>query len=58
MTDRYHCDACGWDGDTPALADDPLGEWIFTLRVCPACGEEVYATIVPPPAPPSKADES
>jgi hypothetical protein len=24
MQTRYHCDGCGWDGDTPALADDPL----------------------------------
>jgi hypothetical protein len=40
----YHCDACGWDGDTPALADDPLGDFISTLRVCPDCGEEVYET--------------
>jgi predicted RNA-binding Zn-ribbon protein involved in translation (DUF1610 family) len=40
----YHCDACGWDGDTPVLADDPLGDFIFTLRVCPDCGEEVYET--------------
>ena len=40
----YHCDACGWDGGMPALANDPLGDVIVTLRVCPECGEEVYET--------------
>ena len=50
MTTRYHCDARGWDGDTPALADKPLGEvWLWTLRVRPDCGEEVYATVIPQP---------
>jgi hypothetical protein len=50
MTERYHCVACGWDGKKPAIQDvsDALGTW--TLRVCPDCGEEVYATIVPPPS--------
>src|SRR2546422_4935852 len=48
MTERYHCEACGWDGDRPAVREeaDPLGTW--TLRVCPACGAEVYATVVTP----------
>jgi hypothetical protein len=31
-----------------------LGEFIFTLRVYPECGEEVYATLVPPPLPPEQ----
>jgi hypothetical protein len=53
MTERYHCDACGWDGEEPAIRNesDPLGTW--TLRVCPDCGEEIYATIMPPPLPPN-----
>jgi hypothetical protein len=57
MTSRYHCDSCGWDGETPRLADDPLGEFVFTLRVCPACGEEVYQTVVldEPDGPPGPA---
>jgi predicted RNA-binding Zn-ribbon protein involved in translation (DUF1610 family) len=46
MTARYHCDRCGWDGEHPTLADDPLGEFVFTLRTCPDCGEEVYETII------------
>jgi hypothetical protein len=50
MTTLYHCGACGWDWDTPALADEPLGEvWLWTLRVCPDCGEAVYATVIPQP---------
>jgi hypothetical protein len=57
MPTRYHCDRCDWDGDTPVLADDPLGECVFTLRVCPDCGEEVYQTIVleGPEGPPGTA---
>jgi hypothetical protein len=60
MTSRYHCDACGWDGENPSLADDPLGEYVFTLRVCPDCGEEVYQVVVlngldEPPASPGAA---
>jgi predicted RNA-binding Zn-ribbon protein involved in translation (DUF1610 family) len=49
MTERYHCDQCGWDGDTPDTweEDGPLGVWV--MRVCPACGEEVYATVVRDP---------
>jgi hypothetical protein len=30
----------------PVLVEDPLGDFVFTLRVCPDCGEEVYQTIV------------
>jgi hypothetical protein len=55
MTERYHCNTCGWDGDTPALAEESLGEaWLWTLRLCPDCGEEVYATIGRPPWPPEQ----
>jgi hypothetical protein len=50
-----HGDACGWDGETPALADDPLGNFIFTLRVCPECGEEVYETPILRDPPGNKA---
>jgi predicted RNA-binding Zn-ribbon protein involved in translation (DUF1610 family) len=44
----YHCDACGWDGPEPVLADEPsVGkDLLWTLRVCPQCGEEVYETRV------------
>jgi hypothetical protein len=45
----YHCDACGWDGDTPALQEligEGCGGVVWTLRVCPECGEEVYDTKV------------
>jgi hypothetical protein len=55
MTGRYHCDGCGWDGETPRLAEDPLGGLIFVLRTCPECGEEVYQTVIldEPDAPPA-----
>jgi predicted RNA-binding Zn-ribbon protein involved in translation (DUF1610 family) len=46
MTSRYHCDSCGWDGETPTLAEDPLGGFLWTLRVCPDCGEEVYQVVI------------
>jgi hypothetical protein len=56
MIIHYHCDACGWDGETPTLADDPLGEYVFTLRVCSDCGEEVSQTVVlEGPEPPALA---
>jgi hypothetical protein len=45
----HHCDACGWDGETPALrewAGEGCGGVLWTLRVCPTCGEEVYETPV------------
>jgi predicted RNA-binding Zn-ribbon protein involved in translation (DUF1610 family) len=45
----YHCDACGWDGDTPALREwsgEGCGGVLWTLRVCPACGEEVYQVVI------------
>ena len=45
----YHCDACGWDGDTPTLQDlvgTGCGGVVWTLRVCPECGAEVYETTV------------
>ena len=52
--ERYHCDRCHWDGEAPALADDPLGEFVFTLRVCPECGEEVSQTMILEGSPPSE----
>jgi hypothetical protein len=43
----YHCDACGWDGAEPVLSDEPISKGLlWTLRVCPTCGEEVYETQV------------
>ena len=50
MPERYHCDVCDWDGEIPALAEEPLGQsFLWTLRVCPDCGAEVYATVIPQP---------
>ncbi len=46
----YHCGACSWDGDTPTLQEcvgEGCGGVVWTLRVCPACGEEVYKTVIP-----------
>ncbi len=44
----YHYDACGWDGLEPVLSDEPSisKDLLWTLRVCPKCGEEVYETQV------------
>jgi hypothetical protein len=45
----WHCDACGWDGDTPTLWEwvgEGCGGVVWTLRVCPTCAEEVYETRV------------
>jgi hypothetical protein len=50
-TERYHCDACGWDGEDPVLSElqgEGCGGVLWTLRVCPECGEEVYATVIIP----------
>ena len=50
----YHCDPCGWDGDTAAVREligEGCGGVVWTLRVCPACGEKVYETVVPRPLP-------
>jgi hypothetical protein len=47
MADRYHCDACGWDGERPVISDEPLGqEMLWTLRCCPECGEEVSQVVI------------
>jgi hypothetical protein len=39
-----HCDTYGWDGPEPVLADEPSvsQDLLWTLRVCPRCGAEVY----------------
>jgi predicted RNA-binding Zn-ribbon protein involved in translation (DUF1610 family) len=45
----YHCDACGWNGGDPVLSElqgEGCGGVLWTLRICPACGEEVYQTVV------------
>ena len=50
----WHCDTCNWDGPEPArqeLVGEGCGGVIWTLRVCPACGEEVYETVIPRPLP-------
>jgi predicted RNA-binding Zn-ribbon protein involved in translation (DUF1610 family) len=41
MAIRYHCHACGWDGERPMQAAASPGDLRFTWWVCPACGEEV-----------------
>jgi hypothetical protein len=50
-TERYHCEACGWDGEDPPLNElqgEGCGGVLWTLRVCPACEEEVSATVIIP----------
>ena len=45
----YHCDHCRWDGETPALREwsgKGCGGVLWTLPVCPECGEEVSQTII------------
>jgi hypothetical protein len=45
----YHCDACGWDGETPALREwrgEGCGGVLWTLPVCPECEEEVHQTVI------------
>jgi hypothetical protein len=49
MSARYHCDNCGWDGEDAVLSElqgGGCGGVLWTLRVCPECGEEVYQTVV------------
>ena len=46
---RYHCDACGWDGEEPGLRElqgEGCGGVLWTLRVCPACGEDASQTVL------------
>jgi hypothetical protein len=48
-TGRYHCDACGWDGEDPMLSEvqgEGCGGVLWTLRVCPTCGEDVSQTVL------------
>jgi predicted RNA-binding Zn-ribbon protein involved in translation (DUF1610 family) len=45
----YHCDQCGWDGETPALREwsgEGCGGVLWTRPVCPECGEEVDHTVI------------
>jgi hypothetical protein len=47
MTTRYHCEACGWDGEDPVLTEMQgrgCGGVRWPLRACPACGEDVSQT--------------
>ena len=49
MTTRYHCDACGWDGEDPVLKEmqgSGCGGVLWTLHDCPECGEEVSETVM------------
>jgi hypothetical protein len=53
-TERYHCDASGWDGEDPVLRElqgEGCGGVLWTLRVCAECGEEVYEIGIPRPLP-------
>jgi hypothetical protein len=46
----WHGDACGWDGETPAGREwvgEGCGGVVWTWRVCPECGAEVYETGIP-----------
>jgi hypothetical protein len=41
----YHCDHCSWNGETPVLREwsgKGCGGVLWTLPVCPECGEEVH----------------
>jgi hypothetical protein len=47
----HHCDACGWEGQKPATHHEPFftkdgTTTLWTMRVCPECGEEVYQTVI------------
>lgn len=35
--ERYHCAACGWEGDEDELVDDADAD---EFDQCPRCGEE------------------
>jgi predicted RNA-binding Zn-ribbon protein involved in translation (DUF1610 family) len=40
----YQCAHCGWTGETPVLrawSGEGCGGVLWTLPVCPECGEEV-----------------
>ena len=44
----YHCDHCGWDGETPDLREwvgEGCGGVLWTLPVCPACGADVHQPV-------------
>jgi hypothetical protein len=46
----WHCEACGWDGETPALREwtgEGCGGVVWTLHGCPACGGDVSETVMP-----------
>ena len=47
MSDRYHCDACGWAGEEPVFKEmlgSGCGGVLWTMPCCPECGEVVYHT--------------
>jgi predicted RNA-binding Zn-ribbon protein involved in translation (DUF1610 family) len=46
----WHCETCGWDGETSALREwtgEGCGGVVWTLHVCPECGEEVSEAVIP-----------
>jgi hypothetical protein len=50
----YHCDHCGWDGESPALREwvgEGCGGVVWTLPACPACGEELDQPVIPQHSP-------
>jgi hypothetical protein len=50
----YHCDPCGWDGETPMLREwvgEGCGGVVWTRPVCPACGAEVHQPVILPQPP-------
>lgn len=49
MSDRYRCDACGWDGEEPVFKEilgSGCGGVLWTMPYCPKCGEVVYQTAI------------
>lgn len=45
----YHCDHCGWDGETPDQREwvgEGCGGVLWTLPVCPACGADVHQPVI------------
>jgi hypothetical protein len=44
----YHCDHCGWNGESPDLREwvgAGCGGVVWTRPVCPECEEEVHQPV-------------
>jgi hypothetical protein len=56
----YRCDQCGWNGETPVLREwvgEGRGGVVWTMLVCPECGEEVHQTLIPQQPPQAHQSE-